>query len=306
MSGVGRVCNILGKQRQAYYKAEKRTEKSEFKGELVLEEIEKIRQLQPRIGCVKLHHQLRDFLQSHKIKLGEKKLRVLLKRHGLLKPHRRKIAKTTFSGHGFWIYKNLVKDVKVTQSEQVWVSDITYVKSNHGFSYLSLITDAYSRKIIGWSLRNDLCLEGPLEALKMAMKNRRYPKRELIHHSDRGIQYCSRAYIKLLKKYKAKISMTQSGNPYDNALAERMNNTIKNEFLEGRGIMDLSSGKQQLAQIIWVYNECRLHWSLDFKTPEQVHQHDLRVKKRWKKVDWELRKKRKKEIDLEKMQYYRY
>ncbi|UZR96312.1 hypothetical protein [Chondrinema litorale] len=125
LSGVGRVCNILGKQRQAYYKAENRTEKSEFKGELVLEEIEKIRQLQPRIGCVKLHHQLQDFLQSHKIKLGEKKLRGLLKKHGLLKPHRRKIAKTTYSGHGFRIYKNLVKDVKVTESEQVWVSDIT-------------------------------------------------------------------------------------------------------------------------------------------------------------------------------------
>ncbi|WP_348970633.1 DDE-type integrase/transposase/recombinase [Chondrinema litorale] len=128
-----------------------------------------------------------------------------------------------------------------------------------------MITDAYSKKIVGWSIRNDLGLEGPLEALKMAIKNRKYPERELIHHSDRGrlqgIQYCSKAYIKLLKKHKVKVSMTQSGNPYDNALAERMNNTIKNEFLEGRGIMDLSSGKQQLAQIIWVYNECRLHWS---------------------------------------------
>ncbi|UZR99087.1 integrase core domain-containing protein [Chondrinema litorale] len=146
-------------------------------------------------------------------------------------------------------------------------------------------------------------------------KNRKYPDRELIHHSDRGrlqgIQYCSKAYIKLLKKHKAKVSMTQSGNPYDNALAERMNNTIKNEFLEGRGIMGLASGKRQLSQIIWVYSDCRLHWSapapgLDFKTPEQVHQYDLKVKKRSKKVDWELRKKRKKEIDLEKIQYYRY
>jgi len=258
----------------------------------VVEKVKETRKVHPRMGCLKLHHKLKSFLKEHGIKLGEKKFRELMREHGLLVKIRRRNARTTFSDHSFRKYSNLVKDKTAKRAEEIWVTDITYVRSQNTFSYLSMVTDAYTKKILGWSLRNDLGMEGPLEALRMALANRKYPDRKLIHHSDRGIQYCSRAYIKLLKKNRIAISMTQDGNPYDNALAERMNNTVKNELLEGRGLLGtLHTCSRKLGKLIRAYNSGRPHFSLDFKTPDEVHAKDLKVKKRWKKKKYEKKKK---------------
>jgi len=296
LSGVGKICAIFGKKRQAYYRAEKRHEKRSLQGDLIVEKVKQLRGLHPRMGCLKLHHKLKDFLDEHHIKLGEKKFRELMRKYGLLVRKHRRYVRTTDSNHNFRKYENLIKDKIPERAEEIWVTDMTtavaaYIKSFNNFSYLSLVTDAYSKKLMGWSLRNSLTMEGPLDALRMALANRKYPDRELIHHSDRGIQYCSRPYIKLLRKNEIAISMTQTGDPYDNILAERMNNTVKNELLEGSGLGTLHSGNRKLGKLIRAYNSGRPHWSLDFRTPNEVHALDLKVKKRWKKKKYEKRKK---------------
>ena len=189
----------------------------------VLEQVIKIREQLPGIGTDKLHHLLRDFLAEHHIKLGRDKLYALLRENHLLCHKKRKRARTTNSQHPYYKYPNLTKELVVTRANQLWVSDITYIRTGNDFSYLSLITDAYSHKIVGWAVKETLHTKGPLAALQMAVKNLQKGKERLIHHSDRGIQYCSKEYIQLLKSNNICISMTNQGEPGENALAERIN-----------------------------------------------------------------------------------
>ena len=189
LAGLGKLCGLFGKSRQAYYEQLWQQEKIEVNQMAILEQVVKIRQQLPSVGTEKLHHLLTDFLAEQQIKLGRDKLYDLLREHHLLRTKRRKRAKTTNSQHPFYKYANLIKELPVSYPNQLWVSDITYIRTGNDFSYLSLITDAYSHKIMGWALDTTLQTKGPLAALQMAVKSLPKGKEEsLIHHSDRGIQ----------------------------------------------------------------------------------------------------------------------
>jgi len=189
LAGLGKLCGLFGKSRQAYYEQLWQQEKIEVNQMAILEQVVKIRQQLPSVGTEKLHHLLTDFLAEQQIKLGRDKLYDLLREHHLLRTKRRKRAKTTNSQHPFYKYANLIKELPVSYPNQLWVSDITYIRTGNDFSYLSLITDAYSHKIMGWALDTTLQTKEPLAALQMAVKSLPKGKEEsLIHHSDRGIQ----------------------------------------------------------------------------------------------------------------------
>ena len=225
------LCGLFGKSRQAWYEAQKKDENDDFHAMMLLSEVRRLRFDLPSIGVDVLHYQLTEFRRQHGIKVGRDKLANLLRDSGLLIKRRTRYAKTTWSGHRFYKYPNLTIGKTVLAPNRLWVSDITYILIARGFLYLSLITDAYSRKIVGWALDTSLGACGPLSALRMALKaNKSRLSNDLIHHSDRGVQYCCYEYIALLKGNKIAISMTEQGDPYENALAERMNRTIKEEM----------------------------------------------------------------------------
>ncbi len=260
----------------------------------ILEQVVKLREQLPGVGTGKLHHLLTNFLTEHHLKLGRDKLYDLLREHHLLRYKRRKRAKTTNSQHPFYKYGNLVKELSVTRPNQLWVSDITYIRTENDFSYLSLITDAYSHKIVGWALDTTLQTKGPLTALHMAVKTLPKGKESLIHHSDRGLQYCCKDYIQVLCSNEIRISMTQQGDPGENAIAERVNRTIKEEF-NCRAFFTFEQAKVNLAKTIQAYNNLRPHASCDYLTPNQVHLKEGRLKKRWRKQE------RKKPINKEQL-----
>ena len=251
---------------------------------IVLCLVRELRSEMPLIGTRKLLFQLQPQLIEHGIKMGRDQLFEVLGFYGLLIRRRKRSVRTTDSHHWFKKYPNLIKDIVVTSSEQLWVSDITYIRTLEGFSYLSLITDAYSRKIVGHALHPTLEAVGCIEALEMAIVERKKVSPHiLIHHSDRGIQYCSTGYTDILAKSEIAISMTQSGSPYENALAERVNGIIKNEFFPKRVYQNHKEAKKSLSKIIITYNGKRPHSSLDFLTPMQAHEQEGILKMRWKK-----------------------
>jgi putative transposase len=250
---------------------------------VVLTIIKDLRDEIPLIGTRKLLYQLEPHLEEHGIKMGRDQLFDLLRFHGLLIRRRKRMVKTTDSHHWLKKYPNLIVGMVLTLPEHLWVSDITYIRTLEGFNYLSLITDAYSRKIVGYALNPTLEAKGCIEALEMAVNGRRNLNPfTLIHHSDRGIQYCSFEYVNILMKANIAISMTQSGSPYENALAERVNGIIKNEFFPKKVYQNYKEAKKTIARIILIYNERRPHSSIDFLTPEQAHSKDGIIKKRWK------------------------
>ena len=217
------LCGLFGISRQAWYDEQKRHDKAALQESLLLAEIRRIRTDLPSVGVDVLHYQLADFRQQHGIKIGRDKLANLLRENNLLITKRSRRVKTTWSHHRYFKYPNLTIDKPIRAPNCLWVSDITYIVIARGFGYLSLITDAYSRKIVGWALEQSLQASGPIAALKMALKaNQNRLNAALIHHSDRGVQYCCTEYIALLKQAKVAISMTQNGDPYENALAERV------------------------------------------------------------------------------------
>jgi len=272
---------LLGYSRQALYKKEDSTAKKLIEAELVLQEIQKVRSRHRRAGTRKLHKMLESFLKDHHIKLGRDGLFDLLREFGMLvKPLRRNHC-TTDSYHRFYKYPNLIREWQPSTPNQLWVSDITYIEVNRKFMYLSVITDAWSHKIVGWHLSGDYSAQGPSKALRMALKENKNME-GLIHHSDRGVQYCSKEYVNILKHKKIKISMTENGDPYENALAERVNGIIKGEYLEKRYADDQSANKDVRSSIS-LYNKERLHLSIGMMTPEYVHQSSIVTKNLWKK-----------------------
>jgi putative transposase len=290
--GMAHLSGLFGVSRQAWYKSVARQEQVDYEEGVILWEVERIRDRMPRIGTDKLHYELQNSgtYEQWGIKMGRDKLNSLLSSHALLSKKEHKKAKTTDSNHPFRKYADLMKGREVTAPNQAWVGDITYIRSGQGFSYLSLVTDVYSRKIVGWHLSKDLSAKGCAEAVKKAIEQAKKSKTKvdfeaLIHHSDRGIQYCSYEYTGLLKKEKIRISMTQSGDPYDNALAERMNRIIKEEFLENRGFLKHQDGYMAIERAIQIYNTQYPHGSLDYKTPNAVHTMPVAqsalLKKRW-------------------------
>ncbi len=284
MTGLGKLCGLFGKSRQAYYEQLWQQEKVEINQMAIVKEVVKLREQLPGVGTGKLHHLLSDFLAKHQIKLGRDKLYGLLREHHLLRSKRRKRAKTTNSQHPFYKYANLIKQLPVIRPNQLWVSDITYIRTGRDFSYLSLITDAYSHKIMGWALDATLQTKGPLAALQMAVKTLPKGKESLIHHSDRGIQYCCKDYIELLCSKEIRISMTSQGDPGENAVAERINGIIKEEF-NCRAFLTFDLAKAAITKSIHAYNQLRPHASCDYLTPNQAQQQEGPLKKRWRKYE---------------------
>jgi transposase InsO family protein len=282
--GIAVLCGLFGRTRHAYYDSLWRKESSLVKEDVILQEVASIRKDLPRLGTRKLHFVLRDKLVPHQIRFGRDYLFDLLAEHKLLVRQRKRKAITTDSRHWMKKYSNLVKGLEITRPEQVWASDITYIRLIDQWGYLSLITDAYSRKIMGYSFRRDLSAEGCIDALKMALGNRSY-NGTVIHHSDRGSQYCSHNYVDLLLRNKMAISMTENGDPYENALAERVNGIIKTEF----NLYSSSSGFEQtgnrISRSIRSYNELRPHASCDYLTPVQAHLQSGKLNKRWKRYN---------------------
>jgi len=205
-----------------------------------------------------------------------------LREQDLLVRRKRYKARTTFSNHWLRKYPNLIEGFIPKGPHQLWVSDITYVATQEGFVYLFLITDAYSRKIIGWAIADSLEAIYALEALKMALKQLPSWVKDLIHHSDRGVQYCSEKYVQVLMKMNIKISMTNNGDPLENAVAERVNGILKTEWMYDTTLKTKLEAKQVIKQIIPVYNGQRPHSSLDMMTPNQAHLQQGELKKHWK------------------------
>jgi putative transposase len=260
------ICKELGLSRQAYYMKKRRDAKRAKESADILDMVKGIRQEQFNVGTKKLHKMLRNT----GICFGRDRLHKLLKEDDLLVKRKKKYIRTTNSKHWMRKYPNLIKGIDLSYANQVYVSDITYIRHHDGFSYLFLISDLYSRKIVGWSLSRDLRAKHAVKALRMALR-REKPAKKLIHHSDRGIQYCSKEHVNLLKKYKIGISMTEDLHVYENAVAERVNSTLKNEFeLEGRfkTHQELEKG---VNEVITVYNTKRLHMSINYMTPSSKH-----------------------------------
>jgi|TARA_R110002051_G_C8679049_1_gene491516 transposase InsO family protein len=207
--------------------------------------------------------------------------RILRANHMLIKP-KRSYHITTDSHHRFRKHKNLVSAIEIAKPETVWVSDITYVGTRINPSYLALITDAYSKKIVGYNVSNSLSVEGSLRALEMAIKNRVYKTNPLIHHSDRGLQYCSNEYQRLLKDNHIKPSMTEKYDPYENAIAERINGILKQEFDIAINLKDLNLKKALIENTIDIYNNKRPHLSNHMLTPMQMHRQQTLKRKQYK------------------------
>jgi len=263
----------MGMSRQAYYQGQQRSAWRSLRAERVVQLVQEQRLRQPRLGTRKLHHLLRGPLAQASMALGRDAMFDVLRNARMLVPVRRAYHKTTDSHHRFRRHPNLVKagpeQIRVTGSEQLWVADITYLPTASKFAYLSLVTDAHSRKIVGWHVHASLQTEEVAQAMKMALRGRQ-TRRPLVHHSDRGIQYCSADYQALHRRHGITCSMTDGYDCYQNALAERVNGILKGEFLMHRPA-DLKQARRMVAQAVEIYNCERPHLSLKMQTPDAVH-----------------------------------
>ena len=267
----------MGVSRQAYYQGQRRHAQRENRSQAVVRLVRDWRVRQPRLGTRKLHHVLREPLERAGIELGRDAMFDVLRNAGMLVPQRRAYHKTTDSHHWFRRHPNLLKageqQLCATASEQVWVADITYLPTNDKFVYLSLVTDAYSRKIVGWHVHDSLQTEPVAQALKMALRARQSDQR-LVHHSDRGIQYCSNYYQAIHQRHGLLCSMTDGYDCYQNALAERVNGILKGELLLQRPA-DLEQARRMVRESVQIYNGERPHLSLKMQTPDAVHRASL-------------------------------
>ena len=263
------ACHLFGIDRQVYYRSLKRKAGRQSKAEKVVGMIAEIRQSMPRIGTRKLYYMLADKLQT--LKIGRDKFFNILRANHLLIEPKRSYHITTDSHHRFRKHKNLILEMTINKPEQVWVSDITYIGKREKPCYLSLVTDAYSKKIMGFYVANNMDTESSVQALKMAVKGRKYSKELLIHHSDRGVQYCAGGYQKVLLKNGIRCSMTNNGDPYENAVAERINGILKQEFIIDTYHADLDIMRKIVKEAVDVYNSQRPHYSNHMLTPTQMH-----------------------------------
>lgn len=278
------LCSWFGVTRQAYYQSKHRVLQDLIEQEILIDKIGDVRKYHKRLGGRKLFFMLEGFMKEHGIKMGRDAFFDLLRDHNLLIKQRKRYHVTTNSNHWMKKYPNLIKDLEPLGPNHVWVSDITYWKTKGGHYYISFITDAYSRKIVGYHVADTMEAIQSVKALRIAIKMLKPEVTGLIHHSDRGSQYCSSAYVKTLKKSKIKISMTENGDPLENAIAERINGIIKGEYLFDYDIRSLSKAKEVLESVIKLYNEGRPHLSIGNATPSKVHENstDLKIKRLWK------------------------
>lgn len=276
------LCRLFGYSRQAFYKDQKRIYQQGLDDEIILEMVRKRRGRLKKAGGRKLYEILSpDFKQLH-LKLGRDAFFDILRWYGLLIRRRKRKVITTYSKHWLRKYPNLIKGLETTRPNQVWVSDITYIETDEGFMYLFLITDAYSRKILGYHLSDNLKSDGAIQALQMAIQTSIYSLEGLIHHSDRGIQYCSQDYVNMLQFYGIQISMTAKGDPLENAIAERVNGILKDEWIYLTHYTTMAKAVKHMEIVVTDYNNLRPHLSLDMLTPEKAYHLSGPLRKRWK------------------------
>lgn len=279
--GISYYCKLFGKSRQAFYEQNKEGNDKGLQDALVLKLVAEIRKDLPRCGVDKLHYMLQQSFVQHGIKLGRDGLYRLLGNYGLLIRHRNRKPYTTNSHHHYKKYPNLIKDMVLTAAGQLWVSDITYIRKVNGFSYLSIITDAYSHKIVGYKLHATLHSQGAVDALTMAAADVKRTD-SLIHHSDRGIQYCCSEYVRMIEHFGIQLSMTEKGDPYENAIAERVNGILKHEHgLKETFATDMEA-KDAVDDAVKKYNDIRIHDSCNRLTPMMAHEQTGILKKLWK------------------------
>lgn len=286
--GLAKLCAWFGITRQSYYQNSWKAIDTSIEEELVIQQIHQIRKNHGRMGTRKLYEKLSSFMQDHGIKIGRDALFSLVSANHLQVRRRKRKIQTTQSFHWLRKYPNLIRDFTPSAPNQLWVSDITYWKiSQNKHLYISLITDAFSHKIVGYHVAETLESIESIKALKMALSalegaESHFP---LTHHSDRGIQYCSKDYVKLLQDYKIQISMTENGDPLENAIAERINGIIKEEYLYDYQVDNIVEAQKLLNKAVELYNTDRPHMSIGNLTPNQVHQQSLnpiKTEKLWK------------------------
>lgn len=283
--GLARLCGWFGITRQAYYQESWKKMEVSIETEVLLQEVRKIRKDHKRIGTRKLYEMLTPVMMEHQIKMGRDKLFDLLSVHHLLIRRRRRNIRTTFSNHWLRKYPNLIRDFVPTAPNQLWVSDITYWKVGNLNVYITFITDAYSHRIAGYNLAESLEGMESIKALQMALSALGAERHlNLIHHSDRGLQYCSAAYVKLLIDSSIQISMTESGDPLENPVAERVNGILKEEYLDPEQIDSAKEAIAYLHKAIRLYNNKRPHMSISNYTPDAIHHatEPIKVKRLWK------------------------
>ena len=282
---LGRFCRLLGVTRQAYYQHFWYREQLSFEEDLIVSEVQRIRKNHRHMGGRKLYELLQPFLMAHQIKMGRDRLFDILSVNHLLIRRKKKQTITTNSFHRFKKYSNLIKEFVPEKPNELWVSDITYWRIATGFVYISFITDAYSRKIVGYHLGDSLQTSETIKALQMAINSLPQDsesKRGLIHHSDRGTQYCSHEYVQLLQANNIEISMTENGDPLENAIAERVNGIIKEEYLNDYAVDNIKEARSILKTVVNLYNQERPHMSIGNLTPNQVYQNNIKIEKLWK------------------------
>ncbi len=278
------IFESLGITKQAYYQGLNRDKIRELEREKVIDLVIKYRKTLPKTGTVKLYEYLQPKLMENNIKMGRDALNDLLRSRGMLIRKTKRFHITTDSKHFYYKYPNLLTELDINHSEQVFVSDITYIQTDEGHAYLALITDAYSRKIMGWSIENNMKVQMVKDALEMAHKNCIFNHISIIHHSDRGIQYCCPDYSQYAENKGFVLSTTQQYDPYENAIAERINGILKYEFGLKNTIKTVKIAQMIVAEAVELYNNQRMHWSLDLKKPQEVHlQYNKQKNKNYKR-----------------------
>lgn len=277
---VDELCGLFGYTRQAYYQGFRRGYESSAAIDQTLDTVEKIRKKHPKMGVRKLKVVL---ARDYGIDVGRDSLFDIMRNAGLLMRKRMRHRRTTFSGHGMRTYPNLIKEIVPSRPDEIWVTDITYLHVEGRHMYVFLVTDMYSRMVVGWKVADNMRDDNAIEALKMALRgmNPQYKEMPVIHHSDRGSQYCSLDYVKLMKKHSMEISMTEGGNPRENSVAERVNGIIKNEYLYPLQV-SISGLHMRVHRAIHAYNAERPHLSLNMHTPEYVYRTGILTHRLWK------------------------
>lgn len=281
-AGLGRLCGLFGMTRQAWYGHGWQEDDQRMAGHEILALVAGLRG-DCRLGGRTMLDMLGPRLAELNIRIGRDRFFDLLRENGLLLRPRRRHVNTTNSRHHFDKWPYLLGDMEITEAERVWVCDITYIRTASGFLYLSLVTDAYSRKVMGYHLSHTLEARGAVAALKMALSQRIYPWRELVHHSDRGVQYCSTNYVGILQEAGISISMTEGASPHQNPVAERINRTFKEQLYMDRTFNGYKEAMACLVRAVEVYNHRRPHTSCSGMTPEQAHKATEPLKREWKK-----------------------
>ncbi|MCA1807673.1 MAG: IS3 family transposase [Actinobacteria bacterium] len=277
------TCRLFGVNRQVYYRRKRSMQKKQGIACEVVKMVLEVRQQMPRIGTRKLYYLLQEQLKD--LGVGRDKLFTILDANKMLIKPRRSYQRTTDSHHRFRKHKNLIQSLTPVRPEQIWASDITYLGNRGSHRYLALVTDTYSKKIVGYDLSTSLGADGAIRALEMGLKHRSYKDHKLIHHSDRGFQYCCDGYQEILVKKKVTCSMTESYDPYANAVAERVNGILKQEFLLEDYNVKLHVMKELVGNSIDIYNKKRPHYSCALNTPEQMHKQSQIKIKTYKKIN---------------------